>query len=238
MADAAAPQKKPKQKAPKSVLTRKKIVASYIALLEDHDYDKVSVSALCKKAGIVRSTFYVYFSDIYDVIQYVEDDLIVRFKKVDAAALAAKDDRERLVTDWGFSITPPIGFEEWFDVCEENRTGLRAMLGPHGDPYFEQKFRKELESHVLFLMEKDKMPDDRLRRGFVEAFVEVHVLLVRNWTTHDNTSLSKERICTILQAMRVGGNTMGRYRNVCDAGFEEYDDAAAETSDSAGAARG
>ncbi len=219
------------QKSPKSVQTRRRIVSSYAELLEDHDYDKISVSALCKRAGIVRSTFYVYFSDIYDVIQYLEDDLIVAFKKVDAAALAAKDDREKVVTDWGFSITPPLGFEEWFDVCEANRAGLRAMLGPHGDPYFEQKLRKELESHVMFLMEKDKMPDDRLRRGFVEAFVEVHVLLVRNWTTHENTSLSKERICTILQAMRVGGNTMGRYRSPEDQGFQKYEDGLAEALD-------
>ena len=219
------------QKSPKSVQTRRRIVSSYAELLEDHDYDKISVSALCKRAGIVRSTFYVYFSDIYDVIQYLEDDLIVAFKKVDAAALAAKDDREKVVTDWGFSITPPLGFEEWFDVCEANRAGLRAMLGPHGDPYFEQKLRKELESHVMFLMEKDKMPDDRLRRGFVEAFVEVHVLLVRNWTTHENTSLSKERICTILQAMRVGGNTMGRYRSTEDQGFQKYEDGLAEALD-------
>ena len=219
------------QKSPKSVQTRRRIVSSYAELLEDHDYDKISVSALCKRAGIVRSTFYVYFSDIYDVIQYLEDDLIVAFKKVDATALAAKDDREKVVTDWGFSITPPLGFEEWFDVCEANRAGLRAMLGPHGDPYFEQKLRKELESHVMFLMEKDKMPDDRLRRGFVEAFVEVHVLLVRNWTTHENTSLSKERICTILQAMRVGGNTMGRYRSPEDQGFQKYEDGLAEALD-------
>ena len=219
------------QKSPKSVQTRRRIVSSYAELLEDHDYDKISVSALCKRAGIVRSTFYVYFSDIYDVIQYLEDDLIVAFKKVDATALAAKDGREKVVTDWGFSITPPLGFEEWFDVCEANRAGLRAMLGPHGDPYFEQKLRKELESHVMFLMEKDKMPDDRLRRGFVEAFVEVHVLLVRNWTTHENTSLSKERICTILQAMRVGGNTMGRYRSPEDQGFQKYENSLAEALD-------
>lgn len=215
------------KKSPKSVQTRKKIIASYVSLLDEVDYNKVSVSALCKRAGIVRSTFYVYFSDIYDVIQYLEDALLVSFKKVDTAALAERDEREKVVTEWGFSITPPLGFEEWFNVCEANRAGLRAMLGPHGDPYFEQKFRKELESHVLLLMEKDKMPDDKMRRGFVEAFVEVHVLLVRNWTTHDNTSLSKERICTILQAMRVGGNTMGRYQNYDSCASEHGEDAQA-----------
>lgn len=227
------------QKSPKSVQTRKRIVSSYAELLADHDYDKISVSALCKKAGIVRSTFYVYFSDIYDVIQYLEDDLIVSFKKVDAAALAATDEREKLVTDWGFSITPPLGFEEWFDACEANRAGLRAMLGPHGDPYFEQKLRKELESHVSLLMEKDRMPDDGLRRGFVESFVEVHVLLVRNWMTHENTSLSKERICTILQTMRVGGNAIGRYSNCKDRDFKRCEDGLnAGLEEAAGAAEG
>lgn len=72
-------------------------------------------------------------------------------------------------------------------------------------------------------MEKDEMPDDGLRRGFVESFVEVHVLLVRNWMTHDATSLSKERICTILQAMRVGGNIMGRYQDKGNEGFGKYE---------------
>lgn len=216
-------EKTPRKKCPKSVQTRKKIVQAYAELLEDRDYDKISVSAVCKKVGIVRSTFYVYFSDIYEVIQYLEDDLIVSFKKVDAAALAhVNDERKQINTEWGFSITPPWGFVEWFDVCEKNRAGLRAMLGPHGDPYFEQKLRRELEAHVSFLMEQDDMPNDGLRRGFIEAYVEVHVLLVRNWVTHDHTSLTKERICTILQTMRVGGNVMGHYCEPESEGYEKY----------------
>lgn len=210
------------KKSPKSVQTRKKIVASYVSLLDECDYNKVSVSALCKHAGIVRSTFYVYFNDIYDVIQYLEDGLITAFKMVDTVALSHEQENEqRMTTPWGFPLVPPYGFSEWFDVCEHNRTALRAMLGPHGDPYFEQKLRRALESHVSYLMDCDHMPDDGLRRGFTEAYVEIHVLLVRNWMIHENTSMTKGRICTILDTMRVGGNALGHYSKLLDGDTSE-----------------
>jgi len=201
----------------KRELTREGILDAYIELLEEKNFDKVTVKALCTQAGIVRSTFYTYFDDIYEVIQTIEDDLISAFARVDADSRGREAREEDIKgfgdahTDWGFPMAPPAGFCEWFDCCEEHRTYLRAMLGPHGDPYFEEKFRRVLTKHVNFLMDSDDMPNDTLRTGFVEAFVEVHTLLTKNWLLHEHTSLNKDRIGTILNSMRVGANTMGYY---------------------------
>lgn len=202
--------------------TREGIINAYIAQLESTDYDQVSVKALCECAGIVRSTFYTYFTDIYEVIQTIKDDLTSAFGRVDSQARATfrageKTPSPAALTDWGFSLQPPPGFCEWFDCCEEHSIALRAMLGPHGDPYFEEKFRRLLVKHIELLMEMDGMPDDELRRGFVEAMTETHVLLTRNWLLHENTTLSKGRMITIANSIRVGGNTMGHFSNDTDA---------------------
>lgn len=202
----------PVQKGSKRERTRESIIDAYIDLLDSKSYDKVSVSALCKQAGIVRSTFYVYFSDIYEVIQEIEDELLQKFNAISLEAKEHRlEDELRQRTEWDFPILPPYGFEEWFDVCEENARAMKAMLGPNGDPYFEAKLRRQLIGHVERLMNADKMPNDGLRKGFVEAFLEVHILLVHNWLLHENTSLDKTKIKTIINTMRIGGNAEGHY---------------------------
>lgn len=199
-------------KTSKSEQTRERIIDTYVSLLDTTDFDKVSVSRLCKEAGIVRSTFYVYFSDIYEVIQTIEDELIAAFAHVDALALEhAAQDEARPKTEWGFPILPPYSLSCWFELCDANRMRLCALLGPHGDPYFEQKLRRQLSEHVSIMMDEDHMPQDELRRGFVESMVEMHLMLLRNWLLHEKTSLTRERIVTILNALRFGGNAMEHY---------------------------
>ena len=192
--------------------TRKTIVETYLGFLDTTDFDAVTVSALCKAAGIVRSTFYTYFSDIYAVAQYIEDQAIARFNWVDKQSQTGKElNAKRPRTAWGFPIAPPYGFDLWFDVCEKNQKILKAMLGPHGDPYFEQKFRAHLIDHAHMQMDADSMPNDDLRTGFCESIVELHFILVRNWALHEHTTLSKERIKTIINTMRVGSSVESLY---------------------------
>ncbi len=44
-----------------------KIHKAFIELLQTNELDKISVSQICKKTGLNRSTFYANFLDIYDL---------------------------------------------------------------------------------------------------------------------------------------------------------------------------
>ena len=57
-----------------STLTKKAIVASFIKLLCDRPFDKISVSDISADTGIARMTFYYHFKDIYDMIDYVIEE--------------------------------------------------------------------------------------------------------------------------------------------------------------------
>jgi len=52
--------------------------------METTEFSKIRVSDLLKDCNIVRSTFYYYFSDIYELLEWMlNTELIVLFEKCD-----------------------------------------------------------------------------------------------------------------------------------------------------------
>lgn len=59
--------------------TKATIREDFIALLNDHPLNKITVKALCDKANINRATFYRYYEDIYDLYEKIKDEFISAF---------------------------------------------------------------------------------------------------------------------------------------------------------------
>ena len=57
-------------------LTVRLIREALMRLLEDMDFDRVTVSAICKEAGVNRSTFYRYYNDQFELLESIELELI------------------------------------------------------------------------------------------------------------------------------------------------------------------
>ncbi|MCF6515430.1 TetR family transcriptional regulator [Lactobacillus sp. S2-2] len=49
---------------------------SFIALLQQKPFNKISITEICKLAKVNRSTFYANFIDIYDLIEKIQDNMI------------------------------------------------------------------------------------------------------------------------------------------------------------------
>ncbi len=58
------------------VRTRKRIVKAFLALLQNKPLERITVRELCELAEINKSTFYKYFSSIYDVFAQLEKRMI------------------------------------------------------------------------------------------------------------------------------------------------------------------
>ena len=52
-----------------------------VALLEKKDFDYITIKEICKKAGVNRSTFYLHYENIYDLLQEVINGLNTQFIK-------------------------------------------------------------------------------------------------------------------------------------------------------------
>lgn len=53
------------------MISKDTIVESYKALVLKNKTTKISVKELCESIGISRTTFYKYFRDSYDIIEYI-----------------------------------------------------------------------------------------------------------------------------------------------------------------------
>lgn len=55
--------------------TEIKIQDTFIALLDNYDIRQITVRTICEKAKINRSTFYVHYQDVYDLLDKLESSM-------------------------------------------------------------------------------------------------------------------------------------------------------------------
>ncbi|MDF2672163.1 MAG: Bacterial regulatory protein tetR family [Clostridiales bacterium] len=196
-------------KTKKSAQTQGRIITAYLSLMQEKHFEKITVRELVAKASITRGTFYLYFNDIYEMQQYIEDELLAHFNSYCLDVQEPSSTSQGSFTDWGFSLTPPAALMRWFQYCEKHGEAIKALLGPYGDPYFVIKLRNQMRIFVNQLMDKDQMPNDQLREYYLETFVELNLMLAKQWLNENSSlSLSIERMTTILNTIRVGAQTM------------------------------
>lgn len=49
--------------------------AAMLRLMQDTPFDKITVTSICRKAGVNRSTFYAHYPDIRSMMEQIEDHL-------------------------------------------------------------------------------------------------------------------------------------------------------------------
>lgn len=204
-------------KTAKSEQTRKRIVHTFLSLIEEKKWDKITVKELCARSEITRGTFYQYYSDIYELMEQIQETLLsdiqARFKQIHAESRSGFPIEEFLEK---FDYEPPQNLIVWFDFCKDNQEAIRALLDlQNGDIYFEKKLKHLLIDTINDMMDTDGLPHDELRNYFVKAFSELHFLAARIWLESDEADfLSVSEVVNLLNTMRVGAGYLTFKRNI------------------------
>lgn len=61
--------------------TKRSIYDAFIGLREKKPLEKLTVKELCEAADINKSTFYVYYRDVYDLSDKIEDEIVTEVLK-------------------------------------------------------------------------------------------------------------------------------------------------------------
>ena len=69
--------------------TRLLILAAFNKLVQKKSFDKITIDDICKEAAVGRSTFYRYFSDKYDILDY---SLRETFRQIDGDSFRTFED--------------------------------------------------------------------------------------------------------------------------------------------------
>ena len=127
--------------------TSRTIMDAFWSLYRERPIEKITVKAICEKAGCNRSTFYEYYSDSYSVLEAIEEELLdyVRHKLTEElpASLAKSFPEIRLDAD----TLAPLS-----DMYSKKGEYFSVLTGEKGDPYFQYKYKqtvKELLTQML-----------------------------------------------------------------------------------------
>lgn len=67
----------------RTLYTLQIIKEAFLDLVKQDGYQKISIAKLCRQADITRSTFYIHYNSITDVLNAVLDDAILNAKLTD-----------------------------------------------------------------------------------------------------------------------------------------------------------
>lgn len=210
-------------KGSKSEQTRKRIEYTYLNLISEKKWDRITVKELCSHANITRGTFYQYYDDIYELMEQIQDSLLQeiskKYKELAGQPQAAFRPEEFIEK---YDYAPPTLLLFWFDFCRAHKTAMEALLDPHnGDPYFVKKLKHILNDYIEAMMDHDGLPRDELRAYFVRIFAELHFLSARMWLeSEEEDFLSSEEVVSLLNTMRVGAGYL-TYKRLTSAEFEK-----------------
>jgi len=179
-------------------ITRQNLIDSFWQLYCKKRIEKISVKEVCDLAGYNRSTFYVYFIDVYEILEEIEEQTITTedFEKIVIKQLfrgkLSHTDRKKII------LTSVLEF------FEKNKTYLPVLLGAHGDPLFRQKVLKKLTPAVLSMYKK-LTPQELLEVKYLMEYQSAAMLsTISKWYTNDK-DMPTEQFLELLLAVTTNG---------------------------------
>lgn len=150
--------------------THRKIKACMQKSIEKKDLSQITVSELCKAAGINRSTFYAHFEDIYDVTSQIQDDMEAELlemyeKKVYPEASAA------IVKEYLIIL---------FEHTARHRRFYRAMLHDMDNPVMKKRMYL-LKKQIILPLFHQLSINDAAGDYYFSFAVSGFIAVIRQW---------------------------------------------------------
>ena len=108
--------------------TKMVLKESFIKLLEKKDISQISIKEICEDADINRTTFYAHYTDQYDLLRKIENELLDNI----SAHLKKFDQKNS-------DINAVLLAEKIFDYLKENAKLCKLLLSERGDFSFQKR---------------------------------------------------------------------------------------------------
>lgn len=107
-------------------VTKLLIRRAFLELLQQKPIQTISIKELCGAAGVSRGTFYAHYTDIYDLLRQLEDEMVEDVRQeLDKMVRGTSQDLSSL------RVTASL-----FQCIRENADLCTVTLGPRGDKEF------------------------------------------------------------------------------------------------------
>jgi len=147
--------------------TKAMLKNALVQLMQKQHISKISIKELCEIADVNRSTFYAHYTDQYDLLRQIEQEVLENF--------------ERYLEEHTLDDTHPVSEQmltKILDYAKEDAELFKVLLSDHSDT----SFQKELMgmSQVTSFPYSEKL-DARTREYLKLSYITGCVSAVQKW---------------------------------------------------------
>ncbi len=171
--------------------TKRLLRQGFAKLMQTKSIKEITVKELVEEVDINRSTFYLHYTDIYDMLEKVEDELM---EEIITLIPSASEQIENMNQSYPFIFN-------LFTMLDQNRDICTSLVGPHGD----LSFVTRIENYIFSNSEKyhsrffPAASEDEMK--YVHAYcITGCVGIVKKWLTEPNED-SPEHMAKIIYNM-------------------------------------
>jgi len=163
---------------------------SLIELMMEKPFSKITVTELCEKADINRTTFYSHYKDQYDLLLRIEEEPFAYFE-----TMLKKYDDKRSKREVMQMV------EELVSFIADNSNSIQVLLGENGDIHFQKKLFNHfisMKQVMKYFSDESDESDDQAMKEYSFVFVASGTLgLFQHWLKND-MDVSPSQIVKIL----------------------------------------
>ena len=178
----------------RAIRTKKMIRRALSQLIEEKGFSDITITDITTRADINRGTFYLHYTDKYDLLEKIENELIQElFSNCETIS-----DMDILNRD--YANRPMPFMVKIFEYLRENATLMKAILGPNGDPVFQRKLKVLIQIGLFKnkVLNKENM---LVPESYFTAYVlSAHLGVIQKWLESDMEK-SPEDMALILANM-------------------------------------
>jgi AcrR family transcriptional regulator len=176
--------------------TQKVLQESLISLMKEKSILDISIKEICERAGLSRSTFYLYYQDQYGLLRQIEEGAFIEAEKIFRPYTKGEIKLNiREITTFLQNILQSIA---------DNSNSIQVLLSENGDSGFQKRFfRNGIESIRQFTEAADVKPQDKrvAEYGF-GFFIGGIMSLVQAWLKNGMDTPVPEMAKMIARVMR------------------------------------
>lgn len=145
--------------------TKKQLRLALTTLMLEKNINEITVSQLTALADLNRSTFYIHYQDIYDMVEQIQTEIFQQFVKL----VQSRTPSAQLLTDIFYFLA------ENADLCA-------AFLGRHGDYQFVEKFKDVVKQHCLSYWNNQQTQLNAAQMEYFYAYIASGCIgLIQKW---------------------------------------------------------
>lgn len=151
--------------------TEMQLRAGLVKLLKEKSIKEITVKELVDKVDINRSTFYLHYKDIYDLLDKIKSDILTDLINI----------TDKYKDNYSMNLDPSY-LVELFKILSENIDLVSVFLGPNGDISFVNKIKHMISDRIINSINLEPNEHSKLDIEFTFSFyMNGCVGLVEHW---------------------------------------------------------